>query len=380
MVLEVEAGHAQIQRILLSKAFRTSEVHRNLLTYLSEKSLAGTADGLKEYTIGLDVFAKPSTFDPRQESAVRMHVARLRQKLADYYRTEGAEDALIVDLPKGGFKLTFEPRPIAIARTQDFPQMRQKERLLAVSLAVATLLASFFGFRLWRIASTPMERSGVETATRWTPDVEQLWGPLLSSDRPLMLCLVTSKESGLTGAGTASGAFLLGQFLASHRRDVMLTRSDLVSMPEVTMDNVIFLGPSTANRQIQALSAGQPIVLEKDGIRNLNPLPGEPAFVSDLDNDESHALISHMPGIYGHGELLYFSGNQISSVMAAVQAFIDPTLARTLVSKLTTKSGFPRYYQVVLKVKSMDSMPIEISYMFHRDLSSLKVQASAGKP
>ena len=111
-----------------------------------------------------------------------------------------------------------------------------------------------------------------------------------------------------------------------------------------------------------------------------NPLPGEPAFVSDLDNDESHALISHMPGIYGHGELLYFSGNQISSVMAAVQAFIDPTLARTLVSKLTTKSGFPRYYQVVLKVKSMDSMPIEISYMFHRDLSSLKVQASAGKP
>jgi hypothetical protein len=85
-----------------------------------------------------------------------------------------------------------------------------------------------------------------------------------------------------------------------------------------------------------------------------------------------------MPGIYGHGELLYFSGNQIASVMAAVQAFTDPTLARTLVSKLTTPAGFPRYYQVVLKVKSMDNMPIEISYMFYRDLSSLKLQA-AGK-
>src|SRR5690242_8136914 len=119
MVLEVEESSAQIQRILQSKAFRTSEVHRNLLAYLSEKSLAGAADGLKEYTVGLDVFAKPASFDPRQESAVRMHVSRLRQKLAEYYRTEGAGDTVIVDLPKGGFKLTFEPREADTARAPE---------------------------------------------------------------------------------------------------------------------------------------------------------------------------------------------------------------------------------------------------------------------
>src|SRR6267154_3169523 len=114
MVLELEATQAQIQRILQSKAFRTSEVHRNLLSYLAEKSLSGTADSLKEYTVGLDVFSKPESYDPRQESTVRMHVARLRQKLAEYYRTEGIDDPIIVDLPKGGFKVTFEPRqPLA---------------------------------------------------------------------------------------------------------------------------------------------------------------------------------------------------------------------------------------------------------------------------
>src|SRR5207244_9870000 len=111
MVLEQEATLAQIQRIVQSKAFRTSEVHRNLLNYLAEKSLAGASDSLKEYTVGLDVFAKPESYDPRQESTVRMHVARLRQKLAEYYRTEGVEDSILVDLPKGGFKLTFEVRP-----------------------------------------------------------------------------------------------------------------------------------------------------------------------------------------------------------------------------------------------------------------------------
>ena len=47
-------------------------------------SLSGEADELKEYTLGLDAFGKPPSYDPRQESVVRMHVARLRQKLADY--------------------------------------------------------------------------------------------------------------------------------------------------------------------------------------------------------------------------------------------------------------------------------------------------------
>jgi len=363
MVLEVEATHAQIQRILQSKALRTSEVHRNLLVYLAEKSLEGAADGLKEYTVGLDVFGKPVSFDPRQESAVRMHVGRLRQKLAEYYRTEGAGDPVIVDLPKGGFKMTFEPRPVPIARAQDFRPMRRSVLLLTVSLAVAIVLASFLAFRLWHTQHSPVEPA------QWTAELQQLWGPMLSSDRPLMLCLATSKESGSTGAGTASGAFLLGQFLASRKLNIMLTRSDLVSMPEVTMDNVIFLGQSSGNRQIEALSAGQPIVLEPGGIRNLNPRAGEPAFISDSADEESYALISLLPGIYGHGELLYFSGNQISSVMAAVQAFTDPTLARSLVSKLSASRDFPRYYQVVLKVKSMDNMPIEISYMYHRDLT-----------
>src|SRR6266571_7416913 len=110
MILEVEASSAQVQRIMMSKAFRTSEVHRNLLQYLAEKSLSGTAESLKEYTVGLDVFAKPESYDPRQESVVRMHMARVRQKLADYYRTEGLDDAIVVDLPKGAFKVTFEPR------------------------------------------------------------------------------------------------------------------------------------------------------------------------------------------------------------------------------------------------------------------------------
>src|SRR5258708_2750527 len=110
MVLEVEATRAQVERIFQSKAFRSSDVLRRLLSYLVDASLSGTADDLKEYTVAVDALNKPSSYDPRQESAVRMQVARLRQKLTEYYRTEGADDPIVVDLPKGGFKVVFELR------------------------------------------------------------------------------------------------------------------------------------------------------------------------------------------------------------------------------------------------------------------------------
>jgi hypothetical protein len=376
VVEELEANQTQVQRIIQSKAFRTSEVHRNLLHYLAEKSLSGTADSLKEYTVGLDVFAKPASYDPRQESVVRMHVARLRQKLVEYYRTEGVNDAVMVDVPKGGFRVTFEQREIALdpvdaAVPETAAQLEpspRKEIILMALLAVAVVCAVVFGVQLWRSNKTA-------AAAPPSPELPQLWGSILQSNRPLMICLAASK--GSTGAGTANGAFLLGQFLARRKDNVLITSSDQLAMPEVLMDNVIFLGPVSGNRQIEALSKGQPLVLEPNGIRNLSPRPGEPAFIPDQPlgppqggTEETHALITHMSGLYGNGDILYLSGNQISSTLAAVRALTDPTLARALVSKLKSPDGsVPRFYQMVLRVQSMDSMPIEISYMFHRDLS-----------
>jgi hypothetical protein len=368
MVLELEATHAQIQRILQSKAFRTSEIHRNLLSYLAEKSLSGSAEGLKEYTVGLDVFAKPDSYDPRQESTVRMHVARLRQKLGEYYRTEGLEDPILVDLPKGGFKLTFEARP-EILQEPIIESSRRwgfKEIALVAGLLLALGLAVYFGLRLRQVE---------QSARAWTPELKQLWEPLVSSKRPLIVCL-SMPTPGSSEAGTATGAVLLGQFLGMlHKQDVLVTSSDQIAAPEIAMGNVVFLGPVAGNRQMQAMSADRPFVLEPDGIRNMNPAPGEAALFTDKpphdpqDTEESYALISRVPGLYGNGEVLYLAGNRISSITGEVQAFTDPVFAKTLVSKMKKADGtVPRYYQVVLKVRSMDTMPIEVSYVVHREL------------
>ena len=80
---------AYLQRLLASSAFSISSRRGQLLKYLVEHTLAGDGDKVSEYAIGLDVFQKPASFDPRIESVVRTEVSRLRQRLKDYYADEG---------------------------------------------------------------------------------------------------------------------------------------------------------------------------------------------------------------------------------------------------------------------------------------------------
>src|SRR5579863_6663512 len=109
MGVAVEAIRAQVERVVQSRTFEGSEIHRRLLQYLAEKAISGEADRLKEYTIALDAFGKPPTYDPKHDSIVRLQVGRLRQKLAAYYQSEAKGDPVLVSVPKGAFKLTFEP-------------------------------------------------------------------------------------------------------------------------------------------------------------------------------------------------------------------------------------------------------------------------------
>jgi hypothetical protein len=412
-------ARAQVERILQSKLFRTSEVLCHLFTYLADKSLDGTGDDLKEYTIGLDALGKPASFDPRQESVVRMHTARMRQKLSEYYRTEGTDDPVIVEMPKGGFKVTFEPRrPVAVPVEIPEPARawRPREIVLVGALAITISCAAYFMTRLWRVEGTDGASSATITGT-WTPALRELWEPLLSSTRRLVVCVatplfvsvpgfgvvreasindwddvpastrlsslegalragMTEPSYGYTEAGTATGAFLLGQFLAPRKQAVLITRANVMSWPEIAEDNVIFLGPAAGIHQTEDLPTDAQLVLDPTGVRNLSPRSGEPAFIQDrpaeggAESGVSYSLISRVPAMNGPGAILMLSGNQIASVMGGVQAFTNPALAQMLVSRLQTGSGaIPKYFQVVLSVKAMDDVPVKIEYMFHRELS-----------
>src|SRR5215472_6485353 len=130
----------EIERILQSEVFRNSEGLRRLLRFLAEKTAAGQADQLKEYTIGVDGLGKPATYDTHHDAAVRIQAGRLRQKLAEYYHTEGKHDPLIVELPKGQFKLTCEPRPAPDTTIGKPPSSAGRWRSVAMALAVTSVV------------------------------------------------------------------------------------------------------------------------------------------------------------------------------------------------------------------------------------------------
>src|SRR5215467_13664167 len=150
-MIEIEAGavRQQIDRLIQSKTFQNTEVHRRLLQYLADRTLSGDADRLKEYTVGLEAFGKPATYDPKYDSIVRLQVGRLRQKLAVYYQSEANGDAVQVTLPKGAFKLVFEPRQ-APHPDADQPSAAQAHRRSVI------LAASLVGAAVWAVAATVM--------------------------------------------------------------------------------------------------------------------------------------------------------------------------------------------------------------------------------
>src|SRR6187397_1732735 len=105
-----QPSREQLDRILASTTFRQVDRLKRFLSFVVTETLAGRGDQLKEYVIGVQVFDKDSSFDPRADPIVRVQARRLRARLVRYYREEGGGDALVIELPKGGYAPTFKAR------------------------------------------------------------------------------------------------------------------------------------------------------------------------------------------------------------------------------------------------------------------------------
>src|SRR5438309_6697900 len=97
----------QLNRILASKAFRQADRLKRFLSFIVEETIAGRGEHLKEFVVGVEVFGKPESFDPRNDPIVRVQARRLRAQLARYYREEGPDSEVVIELPKGGYAPVF---------------------------------------------------------------------------------------------------------------------------------------------------------------------------------------------------------------------------------------------------------------------------------
>ena len=108
---------SELDRILASADFAQSERMKTFLRFVVEETLEGRAERLKEYTIATEVFARDESFDPQTNTIVRVEAGRLRRRLERYHLTEGRDNEVRIDLPKGTYVPLFRAaRPAAPAR------------------------------------------------------------------------------------------------------------------------------------------------------------------------------------------------------------------------------------------------------------------------
>lgn len=105
----------QLERILAHTLFQSSLRLSTFLRFTVEHALAGRADELKEYVIGVEVFERASTYSPQEDPVVRIMAGRLRSKLAEYYQGGGHSDPVLIELPRGGYVPRSSWRQQAVA-------------------------------------------------------------------------------------------------------------------------------------------------------------------------------------------------------------------------------------------------------------------------
>jgi TolB-like protein len=105
--LSERAIREQLSRLLESSVFVNSHRLGRFLRFTVDATLAGQAETLKEYLIGTD--RKPP-YHPSADSIVRSEARRLRNKLKQYYESDGKSDSVFVYYRPGTYVPVFRRR------------------------------------------------------------------------------------------------------------------------------------------------------------------------------------------------------------------------------------------------------------------------------
>lgn len=113
---------AQLELIINSKEFASSDRLKSFLVYVVEETLAGRGEQIKAYNVGVDVFDLGMKFDSALNPSVRVAAGRLRTKLERYYFTSSNDDKVYIEIPRGSYTPVFsccESSPPFIANPAD---------------------------------------------------------------------------------------------------------------------------------------------------------------------------------------------------------------------------------------------------------------------
>lgn len=388
---------ALVSRIASSPHLKPSPRLCEFLFYIARCAIREAPEDATEQQIGIRVFGRPPGYNSSEDSIVRTHARLLRQKLEAYFAAEGAEEDLILDVPKGHYLPVFHSRespvphpasdvhltgeidvnpetPAAESRSERFWQ----NPWIIVFASVLILAAA--AAVLWRPSRIPAPQ---ETA------VERFWHPFLSADPPLVIysnaLFQGNSTLGLryaspdaasqpygdgyvdtyTGIGELSAVYTLTRLFDAHHASFLLKRSLLVTWDVAQSRNLIFIGSRAENPSLRVLPPTTDFTMvanpDSAGIVNHHPLPGEPQVYLRPEHPltTDYAILALQPGVQPGRRILVFSGLTTFGTQAAVDFVCDPDSVAGLLKKITGPKGEIRPFEAVLQTTVGGGVPFE---------------------
>lgn len=154
LVSSADDVRAELDRLAASPEFDIPPRAKKFLRYIVEETLAGRAERIKAYTVGIEVFERDSGFDSQNDPVVRIEAGRLRRALERYYLIAGLTDPVVISIPKGGYVPNFEFRalpPAALPAPVLSPPDKARSpqpRMVWLAAGIALSIIIFIGIPL----------------------------------------------------------------------------------------------------------------------------------------------------------------------------------------------------------------------------------------
>lgn len=398
---EREGKLHQVERLIASEVLHGSESLCKLLRYLAEQSIDHPGAGIKEYQIATEVFKRPSDFDPRMDSTVRVQTGRLRSKLAEYYAHAGAADQWIIEIPKGSYALTFHLRPAGVASADALVHAAAGESPVQAGLPrsrpwlfAVVMLSGLLAVCLAAAVVLFLNRVNGKGATQQPPRgaLAAFWSDFVDTpDEPLVVFsnaeFVGRPETGMryfnantdkpqpimdhyTGVGEVLGMHELDRVFTSLHHELRVKRGRLLSMDDAKNTDLIFVGSPSENLSLREMP-NKDFVFKRleEGPRkgdlalmNLHPARGEQTvFLSSaqLPLAEDYAVVALMPGLNPAHSILVLAGITTLGTQAAVEYVSRPNTVEELLKRISgSATGKVAPFEAVLRVKVSGGVPV----------------------
>jgi hypothetical protein len=403
LVPEREQYLAQIDRLVNSHVLHGSESLCKLLRYLAEHALDHPGSSLKEYQIATEVFGRPPHFDPQSDSTIRVQAGRLRLKIAEYYGSEGGDDPIQVEMPKGTYVLSFHRREASAARLQAIShsvhdEIAAKARAggkwkLAFVVLLALLIVALAALAFLLLARNP--RRTDRPSEPVPPAFVSFWKSFVTGpEEPWVIfsnaAFVGRPETGMryfdaardsrdqilehyTGVGEVLAVHALDRTFGLLRRQIRVKRGSLLSLDDVKNNDMIFVGSPAENLTLREIPNSQEFVFRwldsgpRKGdlaIFNVHRQRGEPEYwissASHPNLTEDYAVVALVRGLNPAKAVLILAGTTTIGTQAAVEFVCQQNSLDELLPRLkVSDSGELKPFEVVLRVKVTRGVPVE---------------------